>query len=190
MNDGLEWVYPFLNDSGNKQAGWHLNKRLFKAVFMLTPGRRDKQFISDTCGDLWRDSRWTNRMNPAEQNEENIRNHQLLDAVIHLPAGLPSMVFCVVVWGSVVQQCRERQVHRQRQTDRQTWRQPELKTLTNVTNSCFQPSTRGWQPAELKHQTAFLRSVQSNNTEAQRTQLSLTHTHTHSSMKRSRVTQQ
>lgn len=82
---------------------------------MLPLGRRDKQLIPDTCGDVWRDSRRTNRMNPAEQNEEN---HQLLDAVIHLPAELPSMVFCVVVGGSVVQQCRERQVHRQRQTDR------------------------------------------------------------------------
>lgn len=87
---------------------------------MLPLGRRDKQLISDTCGDVWRDRRRTNRMNPAEQNEENIRNHQLLDAAIHLPAELPSMVFCVVVCGSVVQQCRERQVHRQRQTDRQT----------------------------------------------------------------------
>lgn len=155
---------------------------------MLPLGRRDKQLIPDTCGDVWRDSRRTNRMNPAEQNEEN---HQLLDAVIHLPAELPSMVFCVVVGGSVVQQCRERQVHRQRQTDRQTWRQPELQTLTNVTNSGFQPSTRGWQPAELKHQTAFLWSVQSNNTEAWGTELSLKHADvTYSSTKRSRATQQ
>lgn len=61
--------------------------------------------------------------NPLRKNKVKVRNDPPVDSVIQLPAELPSMVFCLEVWGSVVQRHGRRRIHKDTWTDTQTHRQ-------------------------------------------------------------------